>query len=523
MEVKDLNNVATIQAMFVKAATSVVGGQMLGEGFASLVNGASEVLAVKPELQSKEVNEDRNVVRSQQNEVPARSDKNNMKGTKKSVSSSEKKQEVVVDKKKVKSEEKVVENNYTADVSVAAQNAYNAIEKGADVVIDENGAVILSQGFDINEVNPADIFWVFDASSGEMMQMGGAELKSMLQQAELDNNLFVIGGFAESEALIKNISLENIVEQERRFKGEQDSSLQIGGQENEDALLTEQAKILDEKLGKDQKLEVKVNISEENFSYVDKKELIKEQVIFEEATAKVLKDINGVGNNSNVNNIALGLAVDNQQNQNTQQVDLKNVMPVTNVGIASADLIKTASVDANVGLNSGNSSALSGVGTILDAKSDAGIKMFDNNSRDVFKGMSKEVVEQVKVNITKSAVKGVDKIDIRLKPEELGNIEIKMQISKDGKLQAHIVASRQETIDILQREMQDLEKAFNEAGFETDSGSFSFSFRGENEDEQNAKLRSFIGDVLEKDAAELSVDNDNLVEWSSAQGLNIKV
>ena len=62
--------------------------------------------------------------------------------------------------------------------------------------------------------------------------------------------------------------------------------------------------------------------------------------------------------------------------------------------------------------------------------------------KDVYKGMSKEVIDQVKVNITKSAVKGVDKVEIQLKPEDLGHIEVKMQIGKDGKLQAHIIASR---------------------------------------------------------------------------------
>ena len=142
--------------------------------------------------------------------------------------------------------------------------------------------------------------------------------------------------------------------------------------------------------------------------------------------------------------------------------------------------------------------------------------------------MSKEVVEQVKVNITKSAVKGIDKIDISLKPEDLGHIEVKMQIGKDGKLQAHIISTRPETMEALQKEMQTLEKAFNDAGFQTDEGSLSFSFRDGNQANQNQErengLRNFIGDIFEKEAS-----NDLLPEafqnqtWDGTTGLNIRV
>lgn len=149
--------------------------------------------------------------------------------------------------------------------------------------------------------------------------------------------------------------------------------------------------------------------------------------------------------------------------------------------------------------------------------------------RDVYKGMGREAVEQIKVNITKSAVKGVDTINVQLKPEELGHIEIKMQIAKDGKLQAHIISSRAETMDMLQKEMPALEKAFNDAGFETDGSSFSFSFREDRQagqqNESGRGLRSFLGDVLDKEAG-----NENLAEetaaygtWDGKSALNIRV
>ena len=67
-----------------------------------------------------------------------------------------------------------------------------------------------------------------------------------------------------------------------------------------------------------------------------------------------------------------------------------------------------------------------------------------------------------------------------------------------------------------------IEQMFNEAGFDTDGGSFSFSFRGEEEQQHNAELRNFIGNVLEQEANEEFVSNDNL-NWDPSQGLNIRV
>ena len=143
------------------------------------------------------------------------------------------------------------------------------------------------------------------------------------------------------------------------------------------------------------------------------------------------------------------------------------------------------------------------------------------SNQDTFKGLSKEVVEQIKVNITKSAVKGVDKIDIQLKPQDLGNVEVKLQIGKDGKLQAQIIASRADVAETMQKDMQSLEKAFSDAGFDLDENSLSFQFKedSQNDNDKNA-LRAFIGEVLDEDAVSQGY-NDN--SWDGKSALNIRV
>lgn len=145
----------------------------------------------------------------------------------------------------------------------------------------------------------------------------------------------------------------------------------------------------------------------------------------------------------------------------------------------------------------------------------------DTSFKDAYdKGLTREVAEQIKVNITQSAIKGVDKIEIKLKPAELGHLEIKMQISKDGRLQAHIVASDANTMELLQKDLSILKQAFDNAGFQTEDGSFSFSYRG---DEQNnnerERLRTFIGEVITQDVAEETAAND----YIGVDGVNIRV
>lgn len=144
-----------------------------------------------------------------------------------------------------------------------------------------------------------------------------------------------------------------------------------------------------------------------------------------------------------------------------------------------------------------------------------------NNQADVRNdGLTREVAEQVKVNITRSAVKGVDKIEIQLKPADLGRLEIKMQIAKDGTLHAHIIASNVETLDILQKDLETLKEAFNNAGYQTEDGSFSFGYHGEEQNNnEREQLRTFIGEVISRDVAEEMAAND----YIGVDGVNIRV
>lgn len=91
-------------------------------------------------------------------------------------------------------------------------------------------------------------------------------------------------------------------------------------------------------------------------------------------------------------------------------------------------------------------------------------------------------VEQVAVNIKNAIGEGADKINIKLHPAQLGRVEVRMEIAKDGRLSAVILAEKPETLDILRSDVRGLERALQEAGLKTDAGSLNFGLKSQNSD-----------------------------------------
>ena len=88
-------------------------------------------------------------------------------------------------------------------------------------------------------------------------------------------------------------------------------------------------------------------------------------------------------------------------------------------------------------------------------------------------------LDQVAVHIQRAAAAGQDHIRIRLHPAELGQIDVKLKLAGDGVVKAVVTVDRPETFELLQRDARGLEKALQDAGLKTDSGSLSFNLRGQ--------------------------------------------
>lgn len=87
-------------------------------------------------------------------------------------------------------------------------------------------------------------------------------------------------------------------------------------------------------------------------------------------------------------------------------------------------------------------------------------------------------VDQVAVKLASSAKDGGGRIQIKLNPEELGKVDVKLEIGRDGLVKATVSAERTETLELLQRDAKALEKALQEAGLKTDRDSLEFDLRG---------------------------------------------
>jgi flagellar hook-length control protein FliK len=90
-----------------------------------------------------------------------------------------------------------------------------------------------------------------------------------------------------------------------------------------------------------------------------------------------------------------------------------------------------------------------------------------------------QVFDQIKVKITRATKAGLDQVSIQLKPESLGRVDIKLEVSADGKVQATVTADKQDTLNLLQNDSQGLERALQDAGLRTDANSLQFNLRGD--------------------------------------------
>lgn len=96
------------------------------------------------------------------------------------------------------------------------------------------------------------------------------------------------------------------------------------------------------------------------------------------------------------------------------------------------------------------------------------------------------LTDQVTIRIREAFDAGDSQVRIQLQPKELGRIDVRMEITESGRMSALVVAERPDTLEMLMRDARGLERALQQAGFQTDSNSLSFDLK--NGDEQAGDL-----------------------------------
>ena len=344
------------------------------------------------------------------------------------------------------------------DVPAAEVPAVDAAPENAG---DEGGELTVSILVPLADLSMMGMINVINPETGEMVQMTGAELAAQLagddsvqvlmstpqngepifkiqpadtaqnmmasQPVETDGAIDVSAFASVDDADAVELNMEAVKAQVQDKAVKKDLSAQGLADDLVDGKVSEQAAKLSEVIGRENKAEVKVSVHEEKIAQLSAKDLLADAGSVDEAITISSKPAAVSAQN----------AAETLQSQGSQpaagngnNVQNLNVAPAFNAAVSAASETGVANMPAaaNAEVSSaglGTTATVAGGEFVRAAKADAASENGQTSFRDVYKGMSREVVEQVKVNITKSAVKGIDKIDISLKPEDLGHIEIK--------------------------------------------------------------------------------------------------
>lgn len=141
------------------------------------------------------------------------------------------------------------------------------------------------------------------------------------------------------------------------------------------------------------------------------------------------------------------------------------------------------------------------------------------------------VANQVGLQITRAIADGNNEFTIRLNPPEMGRVEVRLEFSADGGVRAALFAEKPETLNLLQRDAAALERALNDAGVKTDSGSLNFSLQrdeaqageqGANSASETAAMGDEAGEDYPQDA-EIEITEQIIQQMVADGAVDIRV
>ncbi|GEM_PF-4332181 len=139
------------------------------------------------------------------------------------------------------------------------------------------------------------------------------------------------------------------------------------------------------------------------------------------------------------------------------------------------------------------------------------------------------VAEQVYVSIRHAAKSGLDQITIQLDPADLGRVDVRMDVGKDGRATLMVAAENRDTLALLQRDARGLEQLLQQSGIQADAGTMQFHLKGGQQQGGQGQQGEGFGNALAgaEGSAEVETTSHytdmNTYTLSVDQGLDIKV
>jgi flagellar hook-length control protein FliK len=109
------------------------------------------------------------------------------------------------------------------------------------------------------------------------------------------------------------------------------------------------------------------------------------------------------------------------------------------------------------------------------------------------------------LEIAASAKNGKSSFEIRLDPADLGRIDVRIDVDRNGQMTSHLTVEKPETLSMLQQDAPQLQRALDNAGFKTGDGGLQFSLRDQSSSGQNS------GNQSGSNAQRLVISDDDTV------------
>jgi flagellar hook-length control protein FliK len=136
----------------------------------------------------------------------------------------------------------------------------------------------------------------------------------------------------------------------------------------------------------------------------------------------------------------------------------------------------------------------------------------------------------VPIEIGLKAAAGLNRFEIRLDPEELGRIDVRLDLGDDGSVSAKLVVDRVETLALLQRDARTLERAFEQIGLKTSGEGIAMTLRDpgfeqrERQDQTPAAARATFERQSESTTQQAAQPDSTILQrWWRPGGVDLRI
>jgi hypothetical protein len=109
------------------------------------------------------------------------------------------------------------------------------------------------------------------------------------------------------------------------------------------------------------------------------------------------------------------------------------------------------------------------------------------------------------LEIAATAKSGKSSFEIRLDPADLGRIDVRIDVDRNGQVTSHLTVEKPETLSMLRQDAPQLQRALDDAGFKTGDSGLQFSLRDQSSSGQNN------GNDTGRNAHRLVISNEDTI------------